>query len=138
MKQKIIILVDGENVSAKNADRIVTISNRLGAVAERKVYHHQKDQSTRAWTEKSKSGNYKDIQLYGTPAKDKADRKMQKDARRYLNEPDVAMVCVVTSDGGFRCLAEDATAAGKKLCFISGKNPSHRLRNTDAQFMKLR
>ena len=88
-------------------------------------------------TEKSKGGEYKDIRLYGDPAKDKIDRKMQKDARRYMKDPDVAMVCVVTSDGGFRCLAEDADAAGKKLCFIGGKNPSHRLRNTGAQFMKL-
>jgi len=85
MKQKTIILVDGENVSANNAEKIVTISNRLGVVAERKVYHHQKDQGTRAWTEKSKDGNYKDIQLYGDPEKDKVDRKIQKDARRYLS-----------------------------------------------------
>ena len=138
MKKKTIILVDGENVSANNADKIITISNRLGTVAERKVYHHQKDQATRQWTEVSKSGAYKDIRLYGDPAKDKVDRKMQKDARRYLNEPDVATVCVVTSDGGFRCLAEDAAAAGKKLCFIGGKTPSRRLRNTGAQFVKLR
>ena len=138
MKQKTIILVDGENVSAKNADRIVTISNRLGAVAERKVYHHQKDQTTRQWTEISKGGDYKDIRLCGSPAKNKVDRKMQKDARAYLKSPDVGSVCVVTSDGGFRCLAEDAAAAGKKLCFIGGKNPSRRLRNTTAQFMRLK
>ena len=137
MKKKTIILVDGENVSAKNADKIVTISNRLGTVAERKVYHHQNDQSTRAWTEKSKGGEYKDIQLYGRPAKDKVDRKMQKDARQYLKNPDVARLCIVTSDGGFRCLAEDAVAAGKILCFIGGKTPSRKLRNTGAQFMKL-
>ena len=138
MKKKTIILVDGENISAKSADRIVAISNRLGAVAERKVYHHQKDQSTRAWTEKSKDGEYKDIQLRGSPARNKVDRKMQKDARAYMKNPDVGMVCIVTSDGGFRCLAEDAAAAGKKLCFIGGRNPSSRLRNTGAQFIKLR
>ena len=138
MKKKTVILVDGENISAKNADKIVTISNRLGVVAERKVYHHQKDQGTRAWTEKSKGGDYKDIQLYGGPAKNKVDRKMQKDARQYMKNPDVAMVCVVSSDGGFRCLAADAEAAGKKLCFIGGKKPSRRLRRTGAQFLKLR
>ena len=138
MRKKTIILVDGENISANNADKIVAISNRLGTVTERKVYHHQKDQATRQWTEVSKGGAYKDIRLFGDPAKDKVDRKIQKDARRYLNEPDVATVCVVTSDGGFRCLAEDAAAAGKKLCFIGGKKPSRRLRNTGAQFMKLR
>ena len=138
MNGKTIILVDGENISAKNAERIITASNRLGTVAERKVYHHQKDPGTREWTEKSKIGQYKDIQLCGAPAKNKVDHKMQKDAREYLRKPDVSMVCVVTSDGDFRCLAEDAAAAGKKLCFIGGKNPSRRLRKTSAQFMRLK
>ena len=138
MKKKTIILVDGENVSAKNAERIVAITDRLGAIAERKVYHHQKDRATRAWTEKSKGGDYKDIRLCGAPAKDKVDRKMQKDARRYMKSPDIGMVCIMTSDGGFRCLAEDAAAAGKKLCFIGGRNPSRRLRNTGAQFMRMK
>ena len=138
MKKKTIILVDGENISAENADKIVTASTKLGVVAERKVYHRLEDQSTRAWTEKTKSGDYKDILLYGGPAKNKVDRKMQKDARLYMKDPDVVMVCVVSSDGGFRCLAEDAAAAGKKLCFIGGKTPSRKLRNTGAQFMKLR
>ena len=138
MEKKTIILVDGENISAKNAGRIVVVSNRLGPVAERKVYHHQKDPSTREWTEKSKTGEFKDIQLYGKPAKDKVDHKMQKDARFYLEEPDVGTVCVVSSDGGFCCLVKDAAAAGKKLCFIAGKNPSRKLRNTGAQFMRLK
>ncbi len=48
MKKKTIILVDGENISAKNADMIVTVGNRLGAAAERKVCHHRKDRGTRA------------------------------------------------------------------------------------------
>ncbi len=137
MKQKTIILVDGENISAKNAERIVTVSNRLGSVAERKVYHHQKDQATRRWTEISKGGDYKDIQLYGAPAKNKVDRKMQKDARAYMKRPDVGMVCVVTSDGGFRCLAEDAAAAGKKLCFIGEKKSPEKLRLAGSRFIEL-
>ena len=66
------------------------------------------------------------------------DRKIQKDARRYLNQPDVDEVCVVTSDGGFSCLVEDAAIAKKRLCFISGKKPSHLLRNAGVQFIKLR
>ena len=137
MKKKTIILVDGENVSAKYANRIVAISNRFGTVAERKVYHHQKDRFTRPWTEISKVGDYKDIPLCGSPTKNKIDRKMQKDAREYMKDPDVGTVCVVTSDGGFRCLAKDAAASGKKLCFICGEKPSRRLLNSGTQFMRL-
>lgn len=137
MKRKIVILVDGENISAKNAKQIIAMTDHFGSNAERKVYHLQKDPATRAWTEKSRGGSYKDIQLYGPPAKNKVDRKMQKDARRYLQNPDITRVYVVTSDSGFQCLADDA-AAGKKLCFIGGRQPSRRLRKTCAQFMHLK
>ena len=137
MKKKTIILVDGENISAKYAERIIAISNRLGNVTERKVYHHQKDPVTRQWSERAKDGDYKDILLYGPPAKDKVDLKMQKDARAYLRKPEVDMVCVVTSDGGFHHLAGDAQSAGKRLCFIAGKQASRKLRNTGAQFMRM-
>lgn len=64
------------------------------------------------------------------------DHKIQKDARRYMRVPDVDMVCVVTSDGGFRCLTEE-TEAGKKLCFIGEKNASGKLRKAGAKFMEL-
>ena len=138
MKKKTIILVDGENVSAKNAERIVAITDRLGSVAERRVYHHRKDRYTQRWSEKAKEGGFKDVGLRGGPAKNKIDHRIQEDARRYMKNPDVGMVCVVTSDGGFRCLAEDAAAAGKRLCFIGGKTPSRRLRNTGAQFMRMK
>ena len=137
MKKKTIILVDGESISANHAEQILALDNRFGKVAERKVYHHQKDQGTRKWTEKARTGDYRDIRLYGPPAKDKVDRKMQRDARAYLRKDDVGMVCVVTSDGGFRCLAGDAAAAGKKLCFIGGKRASSRLRNAGVQFLEL-
>ena len=136
-KKKTIVLLDGENISAKNAESIVAISNRLGSVLERKVYHHQKDQGTRAWTEKTKNGDYKDIMLCGEHAKDKVDRKIQKDARRYLNDPDVDKVCVVTSDGGFSCLVKDEAVTKKRLCFIGGKNPSLLLQNAGVQSVKL-
>ena len=85
-----------------------------------------------------KKGNDKDICLFGSPAKNKVDRKMQKDARAYMKCPDVDMVCIVTSDEGFRCLTDDAAASGKRLCFIGGQKASRKLRKTDAQFMRLK
>lgn len=136
MKKRIIILVDGENVSYKKADKITALSHRLGHVTERKVYHLQKDPATRRWTETSKNSTYKDICLYGGPGKDKVDHKIQKDARRYMRMPDVDMVCIVTSDGGFRCLIEEA-GARKKLCFIGEKKAPEKLRNAGAKFMEL-
>lgn len=136
MKKRIIILVDGENVSYKQADKITALSRRLGNVVDRKVYHRQKDPTTRLWTEKTKNSPYKDICLYGGPGKDKVDHKMQKDARRYMRLPEIDMVCVVTSDGGFRCLVEEDDAR-EKLCFIGEKKASGKLRRAGAKFMEL-
>lgn len=137
MKRRIIVLVDGENVSYKRADEITALSCRLGKVVEQKVYHRQKDQFTRPWTEKTKAGKYKDICLHGGPEKDKVDLKMQKDARQYLQKPDIDMVCVVTSDGGFDCLVDAAHTAGKQLCFIGERKAPKKLRTADAKFIQL-
>lgn len=137
MKKKTVILIDGENVSHKRAGEIAAISKRLGNVTERKVYHRRTDPVTRPWTEQAKSNDCKDIRLDGGPAKNKVDRRMQKDARRYFKMSCVGTVCIVTSDGGFRCLAEDAANAGKKLCFIGGKKASRKLRRSGCQFIEL-
>jgi len=137
MKSKVILLIDGENISASHGEQILSIGHRLGTIVACKVYHRQKDPVTRRWTEQSRGGRYKDICLFGPPAKDKVDRKMQKDARAYLKKPDIDMVCVATSDGGFHSLAEDAATAGKGLCFIGGQRASQRLRNAPARFIEL-
>ena len=118
MKNNTIILVDGENISYRYADKIKKYARRLGTVVEQKVYHRQKDPCTLQWTEKAKANGYKDICLCGGPAKNKVDHKMQKDARAYMQNPEIGIVCIVTSHSGFRCLSKDAAIAGKKLYFI--------------------
>ena len=70
--------VDGENISAKNAKQIVPVSDNLGAITAWKVYHHQMEPCTRLQREISKGGDYTDIHLYGSPAKNKVDQKNAK------------------------------------------------------------
>ena len=137
MEGKIYIFIDGENISANYADRIIKMSNRLGYVTERRVYHRRRDKGTRAWSEKARAGGYKDVSVYGPPEKNKVDHIMQDEIRKYLKRSDVYMICVVTSDGGFRCLADDAVTAGKKLCFIVGKKPSKKLCDMRSEYMRL-
>lgn len=55
MKNNTIILVDGENISYRYADKIKKYARRLGTVVEQKVYHRQKDPCTLQWTEKAKA-----------------------------------------------------------------------------------
>lgn len=136
MKKRIIILIDGENISSNRAADIEALARRQGRVVERRVYHHRKDPATRHWTEKSWTGPYRDVCLDGGPEKNKVDRKIQMDARHYMRSPKYDMVCIVTSDGGFRCLAKE-TSAEQKLCFIGEKKAPKKLRNTCVIFMEL-
>ena len=62
---------------------------------------------------------------------------MQKDARRYLKEPEIGAVYIVTSDADFRCLAKDACLAGKRLCFIGEKKAPEKLRLAGSEFIEL-
>ena len=138
MKEKSIFLIDGENVSHKKADQIDAIIIQIKNVSERKVYHRKLDPITRAWTELSKARGYKDICLCGGPEKNKIDRKMQKDARRYMKASDIGAVYIVTSDAGFRCLAKDACMAGKRLCFVGEKKAPEKLRMAGSEFIELK
>lgn len=139
MKQRTVILVDGENISYRYADKIEKHVRCLGAVVvEQKVYHRRMDPYTLRWTEKAKTTNYKDICLCGGPAKNKVDHKMQKDARAYMQDPEIDLVCIATSDKGFRCLAKDAAKTGKELCFMGEGKAQSSLRSTGAKFITLK
>ena len=135
MKHRTVILVDGENISYKKADEITALSRRLGNVVERKVYHRQKDPITRMWNKKTA---YKNIHIPGEAEHNKIDHRIQKDARKYMQSPDIDVICVVSSDSDFCCLMEDAAAAGKLLCFIGEKKAPRKLRKAGARFIELR
>ena len=132
-----VILVDGENVSAKRADEILRLARRFGRVDLLRVYHRQKDPITRAWTEKSHVSAYTDVCLFGGPEKNKIDRKIQKDAQRYFGAEGVGGIVVVSSDADFRCLATDAAAAGKRFCVIGEKQAPLKLRRACDHFIEL-
>ena len=132
-----VVLVDGENVSAKRADEILRLARRFGQVDLLRVYHRQKDPITRAWTEKAKVSAYTDVCLFGGPEKNKIDRKIQKDAQRYFSAEHIGGVVVVSNDADFRCLAEDAAAAGKRFGVIGEKQAPARLRRACDRFVEL-
>ena len=134
MKQRTVILVDGENISYKKADEINVLSRRLGNVVERKVYHRQKDPTTRLWNKKTV---YKNIHIPGEAEHNLIDHRIQQDARKYMQSPEIDMICVVSSDSDFCCLREDAAAAGKLLCFIGEKKAPEKLRRAGTRFIEL-
>ena len=88
-KKRIVMLIDGENIGAKRNGEISRICKERGEVYESKVYHRQKDMATRQWSEECRKSKMKDICLYGGPCKNKVDKKIQEDAKRYMKASDV-------------------------------------------------
>ena len=87
---------------------------------------------------RQKTSSYKDICLCGGPAKNKVDHKIQKDARKYMQNSDIDIICIATSDKGFRCLANDAAMTGKKLYFIGEDKAPVCLRSAGTKFITLK
>lgn len=136
-KQKnVVVLIDAENVSYIRATEIERLAAAYGAIFKRRVYHLRGDCAARGWIEMTKIGVYIDVPLDGGPEKDKVDHKIQKDARHYLRSPKWDFVIVVSSDGGFDCLADEPSAR-EKLRFIGEKKAPTRLRKACPGFMEL-
>lgn len=79
-KKNTALFIDGENISHKKAESILKAVKHQGELYSARVYGLQKDEHTKGWSEKAKEYDIKDIRLYGGPEKDKADKKIQKDA----------------------------------------------------------
>ena len=73
LKKNTAVYIDGENIPAKKADKIIRIIRDEGGVVDYiKVYGRQNDDTTRMWTiVAGNTENMKDIRLYGPPAKKK-------------------------------------------------------------------
>lgn len=75
-KKNTALFIDGENISHKKADSILSVVKKQGELYSARVYGLQKDEYTKEWSKKAKEYDIKDIRLCGAPAKDKVDKKM--------------------------------------------------------------
>lgn len=132
------LYIDGENISCKKASTIMAVAKQQGVLCTGRVYGLQKDNSTRAWSDKAKEYGIVDIRLSGGPAKNKVDRKIQKDMKREITRhKNVDIVCVATSDKGYADTFRKLRAQGKKVIGIGeGKTPD-KLRNACSVFIEI-
>ncbi|MCR5847665.1 MAG: NYN domain-containing protein [Lachnospiraceae bacterium] len=132
------VLIDGENISARKARKIMDAVNNIGVLYTAKVYCRQKDPYTKNWASRSRENGIEDIRLYGGPAKDKVDNKIKKDARNLINlHRNVDIICLVTNDGGFTDVIMDLRNVGKKVVVFGGKQAPKRLRNSCNTFIEV-
>ena len=132
------VLIDGENIAAKKAPKIMQIVNDYGVLDVGKVYGIQKDERTKNWMAKSKSFGIEDIRLYGGPQKNKVDKKIKRDARRLINQhKNVDIICLATNDGGYTDIIAELREAGKKVIVIGEKQASVKLRTSCNTFIEI-
>ena len=123
LKKNTAVYIDGENIPAKKADKIISIIRDEGGVVDYiKVYGRQKDDATKMWTVVAGYiENMKDIRLYGPPAKNKVDNKIIKDASDHDYVPVIAAL----------------REKGKRVVVIGEKKASEGLRNSANKFIQI-
>lgn len=133
-QQNVALFIDGENVSSKKAEIIMAKAKQQGKVESSKVYALQKDEHTKGWTDKAKELGIKGIRLYGSPEKDKVDKKLQKDAKQKGNAD---IVCIAASDGGYADSVKELREQGKKVVIIGESKTPDKLRKACDKFVEI-
>lgn len=137
-KKNTALFIDGENISCKKVSAIMAAAQQQGILFSERVYGLQKDFSTRAWSDKAREYGISDIRLFGGPAKNKVDRKIQKDVKREITQhKNVDIVCVATSDKGYAVTIRELRARGKRVVVIGEDKSPDKLRNACSEFIEI-
>lgn len=138
-KRNTAVFIDGENITAKKAEKIMSVVRSKGVMDYAKVYGIQKDLSTRKWTEVAAcTDDMKDIRLYGGAGHNKVDKKIKKDTIKAIhNSPNIDIICIVASDHGYASNARELRAMGKRVVIIGEKNTPQILRSAGNEFVMI-
>lgn len=137
-KKNTSLFIDGENISSKKAGAILKAAEKQGVIDTAKVYGMQKDEHTKGWTDKAKECGLKDIRLSGSPKKDKVDKKITKDTKKaILEQKNLDIVCIATSDGGYVDTVKELRAQGKRVVVIGEDKAPKELRNACSEFIEV-
>lgn len=137
-KKNMSLFIDGENISHTKAKKIMKAVEKEGELFSARVYGLQKDPHTKAWTDEAKEYGIKDIRLSGGTEKDKADKKIQKDTNReVINEKNVDIVCIATSDKGFVETVQNLREKGKRVVIIGEEKTPQELRDACSKFIEV-
>ena len=138
MKKNTELLIDGENMSYRNADTIMDVVASQGILFEAKVYGRQKDMRTRRWSEEARKHGLKDIRLYGGPQKNKVDDKIIRDAKRILNhDKNVDIFVIATSDSDYIDIIKELRTSGKRVVVVGDRNAPDSLRSSCNKFIEI-
>jgi hypothetical protein len=137
-KQRVALLIDAENISAKHAAAIVHYAGGLGRLVARSAFGDFSSGRLAGWVSSCSSLGLETVmQLSGGSKKNSADMAMTIHALDLLYEGNVDVFCIASSDRDFLPLVQRLVRSDKLVHGIGGANTSDALREVYAGFLKL-
>ncbi|OSZ71905.1 hypothetical protein CAP39_00485 [Sphingomonas sp. IBVSS1] len=116
---RLAVLIDGENVPAKDAGALFTQVNTLGIPIIKRVYGDFTKPGVKDWPKAiSEFGGKAEQNGHTSSGKNASDIALVVDAMDFLHKRSVDGFCIVTADGDFTSFAKRAREEGFKVyCF---------------------
>ncbi|WP_269930443.1 NYN domain-containing protein [Aminobacter sp. HY435] len=135
----IALLIDAENLPARQAPAILAHAQSLGRVLVRKVFGDFSAGRLASWTEQCRSNVLEPVfQLSSGKGKNSTDMAMTIQAMDLLHEGKVDVFCVASSDRDFLPLVHRLLGAGKKVYGIGEAKTGSTLKGAYTGFFELR
>lgn len=114
-QKRIAVFIDGENISPKNADKIMKIATKRGQVQFARVYGLQNN-SGKCWTKIADELNIKQILLAGGTKKNKVDKKIFEEITNETKKKShVDTIVIATNDGDYAPVIKETLNRGVKV-----------------------
>lgn len=125
---RLALLIDGENLSPRYAQELLTLASGLGEVATQRVFGDFLQQSTPSWDALvPRALGIEPVQVRWSYAGcNSTDVAIMAEAVELIEAGVMEGLCVASADGDFAPLAKNAHAAGK---LFFGIGPAHASRN---------
>jgi uncharacterized protein (TIGR00288 family) len=131
-KQRVAVLIDAENFSAKLANHLFGAIAKLGKSKVRRIYGNLKKRSLKGWIEASN-------QHHVEPREDAPHAKKKNvtdftfiiDAMDLLHNNAFDGICIISRDSDFAGLARHIRAKGKRVYVVDDAHKTLRAYSTD-------
>lgn len=119
---KVAVLIDAENVSSENAPQIFDTMSAYGEVIIRQIFADWSNEAVKSW--KNAISNYSIVanQSFSfVSGKNTSDIALVIQAMNILNERDVDIFCLVSSDSDFTRLVQELRERNKTVIGMGGR-----------------
>jgi hypothetical protein len=124
---RLVLLIDGENLPAKFAHRVVEKARSLGTLVATRVYGHFAGDRMSTWRRVIADLELSKVDIARTsPGKNAADFRLVIEAMDMLHTRGLDGICIASSDGDFTALAERIRASALTLIVFAEKKAPER------------